>query len=196
MADILPFLKSMLSVSGLSGFERPIARIIEEKWRPLVNEIGISRVGSLHGFKRGAGDEPRPSVMIATHMDAIGLQVSMIRDGFLHIVAVGGIDIHVLPGMEVTVHASGSGEELPAVVAMPPARLLPESHSDRLVEMNQLLVDTGLTPREVERKVRVGDLVSFANLPVDLAGEVVCGHSVDNRASVAALTICLEELQH
>jgi len=29
MSDILPFLKSMLSVSGLSGFEGPIARLIE-----------------------------------------------------------------------------------------------------------------------------------------------------------------------
>jgi endoglucanase len=48
----------------------------------------------------------------------------------------------------------------------------------------------------VERKVRVGDLVSFANEPMELAGEVISGHSVDNRSSVAALTLCLEELQN
>ncbi|HEX5836215.1 MAG TPA: hypothetical protein VFY26_00195, partial [Anaerolineales bacterium] len=100
MTDILPFLKSLLSVSGLSGFEKPAARLIEEKWRPLVNEISTSRVGSLHGLKRGSGSQPRPSVMIATHMDAIGMRVSGIQDGFLHITHVGGIDIRVLPGME------------------------------------------------------------------------------------------------
>jgi endoglucanase len=61
--------------------------------------------------------------------------------------------------------------------------------------MKYLLVDTGLTQREVERKVQIGDLVSFANEPLDLAGGIVSGHSVDNRASVAALTVCLEELQ-
>ena len=76
MTDILPFLKSLLSVSGLSGFERPVAQLIEEKWRPLVDETSLSRVGSLHGLKKGSGQEPRPSIMIATHMDAIGLQVS------------------------------------------------------------------------------------------------------------------------
>ena len=108
MSDILPFLKSMLSVSGLSGFEGPIAQIIEEKWRALVDETSISRVGSLHGLKRGSGKEPRPALMIAAHMDAIGLQVSKLTDGFLHITNLGGIDIRVLPGMEVTVHASGS----------------------------------------------------------------------------------------
>lgn len=195
MTDILPFLKSLLSVSGLSGFEGPVARLIEEKWRPLVDETSLSRVGSLHGLKRGSGKEPRPSIMIATHMDAIGLQVSLIQDGFLHISNIGGVDIRVLPGAEVIVYASGSAEELPAVIAMPSPRLLPESEHDKAVAMKYLLVDTGLTQREVERKVRVGDLVSFANEPVELAGGILSGHSVDNRASVAALTVCLEELQ-
>src|SRR5512140_2917758 len=124
MTDILPFLKSLLSVSGLSGYEGPAARLIEEKWRPLVDEVSLSPVGSLHGLKKGSGQEPRPSLMIATHMDAIGLLVSHIQDGFLHVTNLGGVDIRVLPGLEVTVHASGSGEELPGVIAMPPGPLL------------------------------------------------------------------------
>jgi tetrahedral aminopeptidase len=196
MTDILPFLKSLISVSGLSGHEAPVAKLIAEKWRPLVDETSISRVGSLHGFKKGKGNAPRPSVMIATHMDAIGMRVSKIVDGFLHITNVGGIDVRVLPGAEVTVHATKSEEELPAVVAMPPAQFLPESVGEGFATINDLLVDTGLTPREVERKVCVGDLVSFANEPFELAGEVISGHTVDNRASVAALTACLEELQN
>jgi endoglucanase len=195
MTDILPFLKSLLSVSGLSGFEGPVARLIEEKWRPLADETSLSRVGSLHGLKRGSGMEPRPSIMIAAHMDAIGMRVSTIDDGFLHITNIGAIDIRVLPGAEVIVHATGSDEELPAVIAMPSPRLLPESEQDKAVALKYLVVDTGLTPRQVERKVRVGDLVSFANAPLELAGSMVSGHSIDNRAAVAALTVCLEELQ-
>jgi putative aminopeptidase FrvX len=196
MTELLPFLKSLISVSGLSGYETPVADLIAEKWRPLVDEISMSRVGSLHGLKKGRGKTPRPSVMIAAHMDAIGLRVSKIVDGFLHITNVGGIDVRVLPGAEVTVHASGGDEELPAVIAMPPARFLPESAGDGVLAINYLLVDTGLLPREVERKVGVGDLVSFANEPFELAGDVISGHSLDNRASVAALTVCLEELQN
>jgi endoglucanase len=195
LTDILPFLKSMISVSGLSGFETPVAQIIEQKWRPLVDEVSTSRVGSLHGWKKGSGPEPRPSILLAAHMDAIGMRVTKIVDGFLHITNIGGIDVRVLPGAEVTVHASGSGEELPGVIAMPPANLLPESVGNGVVGINYLLVDTGLMPREVARKVRVGDLVSFANEPMLLAGDVISGHSLDNRASIAALTVCLEELQ-
>lgn len=194
MTDILPFLKSLISTSGLSGHETPVARIIKEKWSPLLDETSLSRVGSLHGLKKGSGAGKRPSVMIAAHMDAIGMMVSRIDGGFLHITNIGGIDVRVLPGALVTVHAS-SGDELPAVIAMPPARFLPDGEGEGVVAMKHLLVDTGLTRREVENKVRVGDLVSFANEPMELAGEVLSGHTLDNRASVAALTVCLEELQ-
>jgi putative aminopeptidase FrvX len=195
MTDILPFLKSLISVAGLSGHESPVADLIAGKWRPLTDELSFSRVGSLHALKRGTGKEPRPSLMIATHMDAIGMRVLSIVDGFLHITRIGGIDVRVLPGAQVTVHASRSNEELPGVIVMRPPHFLPAGAGDGVIAMEHLLVDTGLSPREVEKKVCVGDLVSFANEPIELAGEVISGHSLDNRASVAALTICLEELQ-
>lgn len=194
MADILPFLKSLISASGVSGNETPVAKLIEEKWRPLVDETRLSRVGSLHGFKRGAGKGKRPSILIAAHMDAIGMRVSQVVDGFLRITNVGEIDVRVLPGAEVTVHAS-SGVDLPAVIAMPSSKLLPESAGDGALEIGYLLADTGLTAREAGKKVKVGDLISFANEPLELAGDVLSGHTIDNRSSVAALTVCLEELQ-
>jgi endoglucanase len=198
--DASAFLKSLISTSGLSGHEAPVAKLIEEKWRNLIDETSISRVGSLHGLKKGTLPFPgkdrskRPSVMIAAHMDSIGMMVSSIDHGFLHITSVGGVDIRVLPGAQVTVHAS-SGEELPAVVGMPPARYLPEKERNGVVGLRYLLVDTGLTPRDVAKKIRVGDLVSFANAPFELAGDIVSGHTIDNRASITALTVCLEELQ-
>ncbi|MDX1377432.1 MAG: hypothetical protein R3307_01185 [Anaerolineales bacterium] len=194
MADTSAFLRSLISAAGLSGHEAPVARLVEEKWRTLVDETSISRVGSLHGLKRGAGEGKRPSVMIATHMDAIGMMVSQVVDGFLHITNVGGIDVRVLPGAEVTVHAS-SGEDLPGVVAMPAARFLPKKKRGGTVGMRYLLVDTGLAPRTVAKKVQVGDLVSFANSPLVLAGDIISGHTVDNRSSITALTVCLDELQ-
>src|SRR5512138_2235167 len=138
MPDILPFLKSLISVSGLSGSEAPVAALITEKWHSLVDEVNFSRLGSLHALKKGvstsldtrSGKAPHPALMVAAHMDGIGLRVSNIVDGFLHIVKVGSVDAHVLPGAAVTVHASGSQKELPAVVVMPPARFLPESAGD------------------------------------------------------------------
>jgi endoglucanase len=58
------------------------------------------------------------------------------------------------------------------------------------------LVDTGLLPNEVSQLVRTGDLVSYAQPPMELGSDVVSGHTLDNRASVTAITACLQELQH
>lgn len=203
MSDILPFLKSIISVSGLSGYEGPIANLIEQKWTPLVDEISRSKLGSIHGLKKGtqtkgfsrADKSPRPSVMIATHMDAIGLMVSRIVDGFLYLTNIGGVDSRVLPGTPVIVHASGSGEELYGVIAMPPASLIPEGEAGGAIALKYLMIDTGLTPNEVSKRVNIGDRVAFGTEPVEMSGGCISGHTLDNRASVAALTICLEDLQ-
>ncbi|GAB4542427.1 MAG: M42 family metallopeptidase [Anaerolineales bacterium] len=197
MSDILPFLKSLLSVSGLSGDETPAADLIEKKWKPLADEVTRSRLGSVHGLKRGSGAaKPRPSVLISTHMDAIGLMVSNITDGFLHVTNIGGIDARVLPGTPVIVHASKTGEELYGVVAMPPAHLLPEGSGSGVIALKHLLVDTGLAAPDVAKRVQVGDRISFGTESFEMAGNFISGHSLDNRASVAALTLCLEELKH
>jgi endoglucanase len=197
MTDITPFLKDLLIAPGLSGYEDPVAEIISAKWKPLVHEISRGKVGSLHGLRRGTGTSPRPSVMVAAHMDAIGLMVTSIKDGFLRLTNVGGVDPRVLPGTLVTVYATGVGriQTIPGVVVQPPVRLLPPEIGLNPVPLEYLFVDTGLPPRKVARLVHVGDVVSYAQPPVELSGETITGHTLDNRVSVAALTICLEELQ-
>lgn len=192
MTDIVPFLKSLMASSGLSAYESPVAHLIEDRWKPLVDEISTSRLGSLHALKRGRLKGKRPSVMVATHMDAIGLMVTRIEDGLLHVDDIGGVDPRILPGTPVIVHAR---RDLPGVVVLPPPRTLPESARSGAVALPHLLVDVGLPPSSVKNLVRVGDVISFDTAPVELAGEALSGHSLDNRASVAALTVCLEELQ-
>jgi putative aminopeptidase FrvX len=197
MTKITPFLKELISVPGLSGYEGPVAEIIATKWTPLVHQISRGKAGSLHGYRRGTGASPCPSVMIATHMDAIGLMVTGITDGFLRLTSVGGVDPRVLPGTLVTVYASGSGnpQPIPGVVVQPPVRLLPPEIGLNPVPLEYLFVDTGLPPRKVLDLIHVGDIISYAQSPLELSGETIAGHTLDNRASVAALTICLEELQ-
>lgn len=192
MTDLLPFLKTLIQAPGLSGHEDPVRSLISDAWQPLVDLLDVSRLGSLHGLKRGAGPDPRPAILLAAHMDAIGLMVTAIVDGFLRVTEIGGIDARVLPGQLVIVHGR---EDLPGVIVQPPARLLPEEAGSGPVALKYLLVDTGLARDQVQGLVRVGDLVSFAQPPLELSTEALAGHSLDNRASVAALTGCLHALQ-
>ncbi len=191
MLNTTEFLKELISTPGLSGFESSVAKIIKERWMPLTDEINQSTLGSLHGLKRGTGK--KRSIMIATHMDAIGLIVSKVKGEFLHVANLGGVDIRVLPGQAVTVHAENG--DLPGVIVQPPAHLLPEGEVKEAIALKHLLIDLGLSARQVAQKVQIGDTISFATEPTEMSGSLLAGHSLDNRASVVALTLCLEELQ-
>jgi len=193
MTEILPFLKSLLSAPGLPGHEFPVARLIEREWQPLVDKLSLSRLGSVHGFIKGAGEDPRPTIMLTAHMDTIGLMVSQIDNGFLRITSIGGMDPRILPGQAVIVHTAK--KDLPGVILMPPAKLLPPGEGTGVVDISHLFVDVGLLPSKVISLVRVGDLISFGTEATEMSGEIVTGPSLDNRASVAALTLCFHSLQ-
>jgi tetrahedral aminopeptidase len=192
MTNSLEFLKQLISVPGLSGYESPVRDLIEAAWRPLTDEFHLSRLGSLHALRRGTAPEPRPSLMISTHMDAIGLMVSGVEGEFLRVTAIGGLDPRVLPGQLVSVHGR---QNLPGVIVLPPSNLLPEHAREKPFALEYMLVDLGLSSEDVDQQVRIGDLVSFAQPPIELSNDFLAGHSLDNRASVAALTLCLQELQ-
>lgn len=192
MTEILTFLKDLISAPGISGYESAVRPLIEEAWEPVTDKLSVSRLGSLHGLQRGTGPEPRPSILVAAHMDAIGLMVNAIIDGFLRVITIGGIDVRVLPGQMVTVHGR---RDLPGMIVPTPARLLPANAQGGVVGLEYLLVDVGLLPEEVNNLVRVGDPVTFAQPPIETAGETLVGHTLDNRASVAALTHCLDVLR-
>lgn len=184
-------LKTLIRAPGLSGHEQPIRQLIEQAWAPLTDALSVSRLGSLHGLKRGTGEEPRPGILLAAHMDAIGLMVTGQVGDFLRVTGIGGLDARVLPGQCVVVHGR---QHIPGVIAQPPSHLLPVEAREGPIALKYLLVDTGLRSRDLARAVHPGDLVSFAQEPLDLRGEALAGHSLDNRASLAALTICLEIL--
>ncbi len=191
MTNLSKFLIELISSPGLSGYEQPVRQIIADTWESLTDELSVSQIGSLHGLKQGSGAEPRSSILLAAHMDAIGLMVSKITDGFLHLSEIGGLDHRVLPGQLVIVHGR---DELPGVIVQPPAHLRPPETGKGPVPLEYLLVDTGLSPNEVNKKVRISDLISFAQEPIKMGKGILAGHSLDNRASVAALTHCLDLL--
>lgn len=192
MTDITPFLRSLLDLPGLSGYEQPAAALISRQWQPLVDEITTSPLASLHGLRKATGGGKAPRIMIATHMDAIGMMVTRIDHGLLRITDIGGIDARILPGQAVTVHAQ---RELPGIIQLIPDRLLSSQSTGKAPDFKYLFVDVGLPEKEVLKLVKPGDLVSFAQKSFEIDGGYIVGHSLDNRASVAALTLCLEELR-
>jgi len=191
--DVLAHLKTLVSAPGLSGHELPIRNLIKETWQPLATELGSDGLGSLWAIKHGTGKGPRRKIMLSAHMDAIGLMVSQMRDGFLWVTEIGGVDARVMPGQPVVVHGR---ESLPGVVTSVPPHLLTSADREKAVKLEHLMIDVGLPPERVAALVRVGDLISYGQPPFEMQnGDWLVAKSLDNRASVAAVSVCLDILQ-
>ncbi len=189
--EVIPLLKQLSEADGIAGHEEPVRVFLRQTWQPFVDEMREGKLGSLIALKRGIGSEPRPKLMLAAHMDEIGLMVTGIEKGFLRITRVGGTDRRVLLGLEVVVHGR---RDLPGVVATRPPHVLPQDEREKAVPWDKFFVDVGLPTEEVERLVTVGDLISIRREMVELKNRRVAGKAMDDRACVAAVTLALEQL--
>lgn len=184
-------LKQLTEACGPSGYEAEIREIAREHLARYADETRTDALGNVIALKRGDGPEPRPSVMLAGHMDEIALMVKQIEKGFLHITEVGGFDPRVLLGQHVIVHGR---QELPGVIVSVPPHFTDPADRDKTVPLDKLFVDVGRPAEQVDRLVRVGDLITIHRRYTELAGGWAASKAMDDRVAVAAIAICLEEL--
>jgi tetrahedral aminopeptidase len=199
-------LKSLTEAAGPSGFEGEAAQAVLKAWEPFADEVEVDRLGSVIAYKRGSADVedgPRRSLLLAAHLDEIGLVVKDLVSfpeegdgyGFLRVSPIGGVDVRQIYGQQVRVHASGQPpQELIGVVGALPMSMLPTTAANRCYELKDLVVDTGMLSRELENRVHVGDAISFRQPLRRLSGRRVTGKALDNRASAAAVAVCLQFL--
>ncbi len=109
----------------------------------------------------GIPSETPLTLMLAAHMDEIGLMVTYVSDeGFLSIAALGGVDAAILPGMRVDVHAQGG--TLRGVVGRKPIHLIDADERKNVTPLDKLVIDLGMPAKDVRKKVRVGDSITIA----------------------------------
>ncbi|GIK41447.1 MAG: hypothetical protein BroJett011_52800 [Chloroflexota bacterium] len=194
----IELLKRLSLAVGVSGYGRQnnIHEAITAELTPYADRVERDRMGSIVGIKEGeqqaAETGRRRKVMLAAHLDEIGAIVTKIDKGFLRFSQVGGLDDRILMGQEVIVHGQ---RDLPGIIGSIPPHLLPPDKPNNTVDIAEMHVDVGLPIRQVERLVQIGDLISFARTPTELLGGLLSAKAMDNRSSVAAMVICLQELK-
>lgn len=186
-------LKCLTEVNGVSGYEQKVSRLIADACKPYCDEIKMDKMGNLMVVKR-AGIDDAPKVMLAAHMDEIGLIVTRIeKEGFLRFTSVGGIDPRTLLAQEVTVHGR---EDIPGVIGAKPPHLTSKKERKKAVEMEKMFIDVGMSKDQVEKKISVGDLVTIDREFITLHNDFAAGKSMDDRAGVLVLFQTLKELQY
>ena len=88
---MLNLIKQFTSAFSVTGWERPLAELIQKTLAPVADESFIDPLGNLLVLRKGKDSSRK--LMIASHMDEIGFVVTSVDDGgFVHVSNVGGIN--------------------------------------------------------------------------------------------------------
>ena len=192
LKEINALLEKLSNANGISGAEGAVAKIIRDEIAPYVDEIKTDRMGNLIAVKKG--DDFK--IMLAAHMDEIGLMVQYIDEkGFIRFVGVGGWYNPVLVSQRVILH--GEKGDIPGVLGMKPPHVMEEADRKKPIEIANLFIDVGAhSAEEVEAMgITVGTTVTIDRDYQPLAGTVVTGKALDNRVGCAMLIGALKEME-
>lgn len=180
MKDLI---RRLTETYGPSGREEQIRALISAEVAPHVDEVRTDALGNLIAFKRGTGHGKR--VMLAAHMDEIGLIVSYVDEqGFLRFQPIGGIDVMTLVGGRVQFSDGAIGV------------ICPEDRQGFKKEpaLEKLFIDIGAGNRE-DAQHRLGEAVAFVRTFADLGRRIVA-KALDDRISCAVLIETMRRLEN
>jgi putative aminopeptidase FrvX len=162
-SESLSFFKALVEAPSPSGYEQPAARVMRDYLDPLADEVVTNVMGSVHALLRGTDaerDGRRVSVMLAGHIDEIGMMVTYITpEGFIAFKPIGGVDEAVLPGMRVRVHTKEG--PLLGILGRMPIHLLEDDERKAVTKVHKLFIDIGMSAERVKDTVRIGDPITF-----------------------------------
>lgn len=179
MSQDIAFLERLLDAAGPSGFEVRAARVWREEAERFAADVRVDVNGNSYASVNAAGS---PRVMLAGHIDEIGLQITHIdTDGFVYVAEIGGWDPQVLVGQRVKILTSRGG--VSGVIGKKAIHLIEVEDRSKASKTKNLWVDVGAATREDVAKlgVRVGDPMVIDQNMVRLGGDRIASRAIDDR---------------
>ena len=141
--DIL-FLERLLDAAGPSGFEFRAGRVWRTEALTFAEQVDVDATGNSFAVLNLSGS---PHVMLAGHIDEIGLQITHVdEEGYLYVAEIGGWDPQVLVGQRVIILAKDL--EVPGVIGKKAVHLMTPDDREKVSKTRQLWVDVGASSRE------------------------------------------------
>ena len=178
-------LQKLTEAFGPSGYEDNVREIVREEVEPLADEIKVDALGNLIARKRPSKQTNGiKKIMVAAHMDEIGLIVSHVdENGFIRFSPIGGVFRRYVLGGRVRFLNGTQG-----VIGF-----------DRLDNINELptldkvYVDVGATGKK-DCPVKIGDMAAF-DRPFTELGRRLVAKSMDDRVGVLVAIETLRALK-
>jgi len=185
-------LRKLSNAHGVSGSEGSVFSVIKKELKGHVDEIREDTMGNLIAVKKGN----RFKVMLAAHMDEIGLMVKYIDDkGFIRFVALGGWYGPTLYNQRVILHAADG--PVFGVIGGKPPHMMDEEERKKGVKIDDMFIDAGAVNKEevANLGIDVGTPITIDREFRELANSRVTGKAFDNRAGVAMLIKTLQTVK-
>jgi putative aminopeptidase FrvX len=174
----IAFLKSLLDTPGPSGYEAAAAAV----WRTEASTFAAEVAADVHGNSTAVVNPGgKPTIMLAGHIDEIGVIVTYIDDeGFAYIAPIGGWDPQVLVAQRI--RFLGRNGDVLGAVGKKPIHLIKVEDREKASKMTDLWVDIGASSRaQAEAVLSVGDAGVIDQRALDFPTDRIVSRSVDDR---------------
>jgi len=183
-------LSRICEAPGAPGYEKKIRELVLAELHGLADEIRTDNMGNVVALKKGRSSARK--TMAAAHMDEIGFIVTHIDDkGFVRFNTVGGFDPKTLTSQRVIIHGR---KDVLGVMGSKPVHIMSQEERNKVTQIKDYFIDTGMRRKDLEKLVAVGDFVTRHSPMLEL-GDCVNVKSLDNRASVFVLIETLRTLK-
>jgi putative aminopeptidase FrvX len=186
-------LEKLSNMCGVTGREEDVRKLMVKLMKPYVDEIAVDKLENVIAVKKGKPGSPK--VMLAAHMDEVGLMVKTItKEGFVQFAKMGGIDDRILLAQKVVVHTQKG--PLQGIIGAKPPHIQKEDERKKIVTYDRLFIDIGAENLKDANKmgVKVGDPVSFDVQYAKLSKDIVTGKAFDDRVGCAIMIETLKQL--
>lgn len=185
---MLELLQKLCSLPGPSGYEDAVRDYIRMQAEPYADKIQTDPMGNLMIFRKGR-KQIKKTVMLAAHMDEVGVIVKRITDeGMLQFGFVGGVDPRVVIGRRVRFG------EVKGVVGIKAVHLTKAAERKTMPKLENLYIDIGAESKSAaEAKVSLGDYGVFDSEAVLFGDGLLKAKAIDDRLGCAVLLTLLKE---
>lgn len=186
----IDLLSRVCEAPGAPGYERKIRELVLAEIQGLADDIHTDPMGNVTALVKGKSSAKKS--MAAAHMDEIGFIVTHVDDkGFVRFHPVGGFDPKTLTSQRVLIHGK---KDIIGVMGCKPIHIMSPDERNKVVQIKDYFIDTGLTKKELDKSISVGDFITRLS-PLVRMGNCVNVKSLDNRACVFLLIETLRNLK-
>jgi endoglucanase len=192
---LVEILEKLSNAFGVAGREEEVRSLMKKFLKPYTDEVVEDKLGNVIGIKRGKKNAPK--VMLASHMDEIGLLVKTIsKEGFLQFMKIGGIDDRLLLAQKVMVLTEKGC--LHGIIGSKPPHIQKEEERKRVLAWDELFIDVGAENQQDTQKmgVKIGDPVCFDVKFARIGKNIVIGKAFDDRVACAIMIEAMKALQN